>query len=115
MSSGLVERLRGIVGEEACFSRLEELGLNNSTELFEQLGLGHRLAPVTARLLGAPNASTELDRETFEETLPKISALVEEPIASPSVVPMYHVSERARRDATRGISGASERSWEVAL
>jgi RelA/SpoT family (p)ppGpp synthetase len=30
---------------------LEELGLNNSTELFEQIGLGERLAPLTARLL----------------------------------------------------------------
>ena len=30
---------------------LEELGLNNTAELFEQLGLGERLAPLTARLL----------------------------------------------------------------
>src|SRR5210317_2363610 len=30
---------------------LEELGLNNTSELFEQLGLGERLAPLTARLL----------------------------------------------------------------
>ena len=30
---------------------LDELGLNNAAELFEQLGLGERLAPLTARLL----------------------------------------------------------------
>ena len=30
---------------------LDELGLNNDAELFEQIGLGERLAPLTARLL----------------------------------------------------------------
>lgn len=30
---------------------LDELGLNNDSELFEQIGLGERLAPLTARLL----------------------------------------------------------------
>ncbi len=39
------------VGKVRMAATLEELGLDKSTELFEQLGLGHRLAPVTARLL----------------------------------------------------------------
>jgi GTP pyrophosphokinase len=30
---------------------LDELGLNNTSELFEQIGLGERLAPLTARML----------------------------------------------------------------
>ena len=30
---------------------LDELGLNNTDELFEQLGLGERIAPLTARFL----------------------------------------------------------------
>jgi len=39
------------VGKVRMSSVLEELGLNNDTELFEQLGLGERLAPLTARIL----------------------------------------------------------------
>ncbi len=39
------------VGKVRMSAVLEELGLNNDAELFEQLGLGERLAPLTARIL----------------------------------------------------------------
>ena len=39
------------VGKVRMSEALEELGLNNSNELFEQVGLGERLAPLTARIL----------------------------------------------------------------
>ena len=39
------------VGKVRRGEAVEELGLNNSEELFEQVGLGERLAPLTARLL----------------------------------------------------------------
>jgi RelA/SpoT family (p)ppGpp synthetase len=39
------------VGKLRIRSALEELGLNEPAELFEQIGLGERLAPLTARLL----------------------------------------------------------------
>ncbi len=39
------------VGKVRMNSALGELGLNNNTELFEQIGLGERLAPLTARFL----------------------------------------------------------------
>jgi (p)ppGpp synthase/HD superfamily hydrolase len=39
------------VGKVRMKAALEELGLNNTSELFEQLGLGERLAPLTARML----------------------------------------------------------------
>ncbi len=39
------------VGKVRMSAVLEELGLNNDAELFEQLGLGERLAPLTARVL----------------------------------------------------------------
>ena len=39
------------VGKVRMKAALEELGLNNEAELFEQLGLGERLAPLTARFL----------------------------------------------------------------
>ncbi len=39
------------VGKVRMRTVLEELGLNNTSELFEQIGLGERLAPLTARYL----------------------------------------------------------------
>ncbi len=39
------------VGKVRMKAALEELGLKDNTELFEQLGLGERLAPLTARFL----------------------------------------------------------------
>jgi GTP pyrophosphokinase len=39
------------VGKVRMNETLDELGLNKSEELFEQIGLGERLAPLTARLL----------------------------------------------------------------
>jgi len=39
------------VGKVRMAAALEEFGLNNHTELFEQVGLGERLAPLTARFL----------------------------------------------------------------
>ena len=39
------------VGKVRMAEALDELGLNNTSELFEQLGLGERLAPLTARFL----------------------------------------------------------------
>ena len=39
------------IGKVRMKTVLEELGMNNTTELYEQIGLGERLAPLTARLL----------------------------------------------------------------
>jgi len=55
-------------------------------------------AACTAKLFHAQNFGVELDRQTFEATLPKIIAVLEEPVAAPSVVPMYHLCRRARED-----------------
>jgi GTP pyrophosphokinase len=39
------------IGKVRMNAALDELGFNNNTELFEQIGLGERLAPLTARFL----------------------------------------------------------------
>ena len=39
------------IGKVRMNAALDELGLNNTSELFEQIGLGERLAPLTARFL----------------------------------------------------------------
>jgi len=45
------------VGKVRMSEALEDLNLNNTSELFEQIGLGERLAPLTARyLIGADDA-----------------------------------------------------------
>ncbi len=52
----------------------------------------------TARIFGVPNYSVRISKEDFEETLPQVVEAVEEPIASSSIVPMFHVARRAARD-----------------
>jgi RelA/SpoT family (p)ppGpp synthetase len=43
------------IGKVRMNAALDELGFNNNTELFEQIGLGERLAPLTARFLLGTN------------------------------------------------------------
>ncbi|MGB5471481.1 MAG: bifunctional (p)ppGpp synthetase/guanosine-3',5'-bis(diphosphate) 3'-pyrophosphohydrolase [Woeseiaceae bacterium] len=53
------------IGKVRMASALEELGLDSADELFEQLGLGKRLAPLTARILvGTGKDGTAGDRVT---------------------------------------------------
>ena len=49
------------VGKVRINAALEELGLNNTTELFEQIGLGERLSPLTARFLLGINEDGEVE------------------------------------------------------
>jgi RelA/SpoT family (p)ppGpp synthetase len=49
------------VGKVRMKTALEELGLEETSELFEQLGLGERLAPLTARFLLGINAEGEAE------------------------------------------------------
>ncbi|MGR9107682.1 MAG: asparagine synthase (glutamine-hydrolyzing) [Gammaproteobacteria bacterium] len=52
----------------------------------------------TARIFSAKHVSVELTRADFEQSLPRIVASLEEPIAASSIVPMYFVCQRARQD-----------------
>ena len=62
-------------------------------------------AAETASLFGAENHSIRMDQASFEDTLSHIVSVLEEPVASSSVVPMYHVCERARQDVTVALVG----------
>jgi asparagine synthase (glutamine-hydrolysing) len=62
-------------------------------------------AAETARILGSKHASVTITKSIFEETLPKIVATLEEPIAASSIVPMYFVCQRARQDIKVGLVG----------
>jgi asparagine synthase (glutamine-hydrolysing) len=59
----------------------------------------------TARILGSKHTNVTLTRATFEQELPKIISCLEEPIASPSIVPMYFVCQRARQDVKVALVG----------
>jgi len=51
------------VGKVRMGEALDELGLNSAEELYEQLGLGERLAPLTARYLVGANDEGETDEQ----------------------------------------------------
>ena len=62
-------------------------------------------AAETARIFGVPNCPVQLDEALFNQSLNQIVASVEEPIASPSIVSMYHLSHRARQDVKVALVG----------
>jgi asparagine synthase (glutamine-hydrolysing) len=62
-------------------------------------------AAATAKHFGARHGSVELDRKSFEAALSRVVSLLEEPIASSSIVPMYLVCERARQDVKVALIG----------
>ena len=62
-------------------------------------------AAETASLLGAEHVPVLLDRAEFERALPNIVRILEEPVTSSSIVPMYFVCERARRDVKVALMG----------
>lgn len=63
------------------------------------------LASQTADVFSAKHTSVELNQNIFEAELPKIVSCLEEPIATSSIVPMYFVCERARRDVKVALIG----------
>jgi len=55
-------------------------------------------AAYTANVLNCPNHVVQLDREKHDSTPSEVIAILEEPIAASSIVPMYHLCKRARED-----------------
>jgi asparagine synthase (glutamine-hydrolysing) len=64
-----------------------------------------RDAEETAKLFSSKHASVQLERPTFEKSLPRIVSFLEEPVAASSIVPMYFVCERARQDVKVALMG----------
>jgi asparagine synthase (glutamine-hydrolysing) len=62
-------------------------------------------AAKTARILASNHTAVMITRSIFEDTLPKIVASLEEPIATSSIVPMYLVCERACQDVKVALVG----------
>jgi len=62
-------------------------------------------AAESARILSAKHSSVAITKTIFEESLPKIVASLEEPVATSSIVPMYFVCQRARQDVKVALVG----------
>lgn len=62
-------------------------------------------AKETAEIFKSSHYSVEINQKRFEETLSKIISCVEEPIASSSIVPMYHVCQKARQEVKVALMG----------
>ena len=62
-------------------------------------------AKQTAAVFGSKHTEVLLDRRTFEESLPRVVEFMEEPVATPSVLPMFFVCERARQDVKVALIG----------
>jgi asparagine synthase (glutamine-hydrolysing) len=62
-------------------------------------------AAQTAAVFGSRHTEVLLDRQTFEEWLPRAVEFMEEPVATPSILPMFFVCERARRDVKVALIG----------
>ena len=59
----------------------------------------------TAQMLGVRNYNLRLGQRDFEDSLPKVISMLEEPIASSSIVPMYHVCGLAKKYVTVAMVG----------
>jgi asparagine synthase (glutamine-hydrolysing) len=62
-------------------------------------------AAQTAAVFAAKHTEVLLDQKTFEESLPRVVEFMEEPVATPSVLPMFFVCERARQDVKVALIG----------
>src|SRR5262249_13045373 len=62
-------------------------------------------AAQTAAEFNSEHTEVLLDRHTFEESLPRVVEFMEEPVATPSVLPMFFVCERARQDVKVALIG----------
>ncbi len=59
----------------------------------------------TAKIFHSHHHSLKIDQKTFEATLPNIISHLEEPIASSSIVPMYHVCQLAQQKVKVALIG----------
>jgi asparagine synthase (glutamine-hydrolysing) len=59
----------------------------------------------TAGCFGARNTPVQIDRSAFEASLDGVISALEEPVATSSIVPMYHVCQRARQDVKVALMG----------
>jgi asparagine synthase (glutamine-hydrolysing) len=69
-------------------------------------------AAETARLLGLEHHAVRVSAQGLWEAFEKCIAAVEEPLGTPSILPMWHLAKRAREDVTVVLTGqGSDEPW----
>ncbi len=88
------------------------MSLNNESRKTFTVGYGESFkfdelkeAAYTAKMLNQSHHSVMITKEIFNKTLPKVIKCLEEPIASSSIVPMYHVCEFASKEVKVALVG----------
>jgi asparagine synthase (glutamine-hydrolysing) len=101
--------LSGGIDSSLLLSLMKELGTSWNTYT---IGYGETFkddemldAKRTADSLGMPNYGVKLTIQEFENTLAETIRSVEEPVATSSIVPMFHVSKRAGQDVKVALMG----------
>jgi len=98
VDSGLLLALMNLYGSDwPTFS----VGYGRAAYADDELGD----AAESARLLSAQHFPVQIEQSEFERVLARIVSIVEEPIATSSIVPMYFVCERAREDVKVALVG----------
>jgi asparagine synthase (glutamine-hydrolysing) len=64
-----------------------------------------RDAKRTAELLGSSHTSVQIDHSLFADSLEKVVSIMEEPVATSSVIPMYFVCQSAHQDVKVALIG----------
>jgi asparagine synthase (glutamine-hydrolysing) len=62
-------------------------------------------AAATARLMASRHNTVQISQADFEQALPRIVSVVEEPVATSSIIPMYFVCQRAHQDVKVALVG----------
>ncbi len=91
LDSGL---LLALMGSEGSNRQTFSVGYGPANDADDEL----THAAFTAQRLNAPNASVQISQTDFETILPRLTGILEEPVATASIVPMYFVCQRARQD-----------------
>ncbi|MBI5643959.1 MAG: asparagine synthase (glutamine-hydrolyzing) [Deltaproteobacteria bacterium] len=80
-------------------------------------GKGHRECEIedaaeTARVLGFPHVSITLGHDDLWGAFEKAVRSIEEPLGTTSILPMWHLAQKARRDVTVVLTGqGSDEPW----
>lgn len=93
--------LLALMGDEGVGRKTFSIGYGKELDPSDELGTAAR----TARDMKAENVSTRIDQRAFEETLSDLVSVVEEPVATASIVPMHYVCKRAREDVKVALIG----------
>jgi asparagine synthase (glutamine-hydrolysing) len=101
--------LSGGVDSALLLALMNENGANWKTF---SIGYGHNFkddeikdAQKSADFFKSDHASIEINQDTFVDSLEKIVSYLEEPVATSSIVPMYHLCHRASQDVKTALIG----------